>query len=105
MFKKGKVIFEINMGTSPTQQLDFEEEISPVPHTKSHLFVDRVRFGDVLMNNQALCSALFTDPSREQAYPWVFQGQAACLSHSEGREKPPDGLPGGLGRLGSFVRN
>lgn len=57
------------------------------------------------MNNQALCSALFTDPSREQAYPWVFQGQAACLSHSEGREKPPDGLPGGLGRLGGFVRN
>ena len=93
------------MGTSPAQQLDFEEEISHVPHTKSHLFVDRVRFGDVLMNNQALCSALFTDPSREQAYPWMFQGQAACLSHSEGREKPPDGLPGGLGRLGGFVRN
>ena len=34
-----KVIFEINMGTSPTQELDFEEEISPVPHTKSHILL------------------------------------------------------------------
>lgn len=83
-------------------------EISPVPHAKSQLLVDRVWFGDILKNHQNLCSALFTDSSRGQAHSWVVQGLAAfeadpvCLTLKD-RERPQGGLPAGPGKLGSFL--
>lgn len=55
-----------------------------------------------------LCSAPFSDPSREQARFWAVQGLAAfeadpiCLTLKD-RERPQDGFPAGLGKSGSFL--
>lgn len=65
-------------------------------------------FGDVLKNNENLCSVPFTDPSREQARSWVgqelapFEADPICPTLKD-REGPQDGFPAGRDKSDSFL--